>query len=547
MTGAKLLVEALKRRGVQLVSTLCGNGLNPFYLACHEAGIRLVDTRSEQAASYIADAYARLTRRVGVCAVSSGVGHTNALIGLANAHFDGAPMLLISGESPQDRTHMGKFQELDQISLAKPLCKYAHRISDPTRIPFYVHEAFSRAISGRPGPVHLTVPLDVLEAKVKPSSVVPSCEGMGQVTESGPGDSELVRDALRSVAEAQQPVLVAGSGVLYAQAQDALARFAELSAIPIVIPIWDRGSVTKPTPNFLGVVGAASGEPRLLPDADVVVLLGARVDYRIGYALPPTIHTDAKIVRVDGDPAELRQGIEPHVPILGGLRSVLEQFVDVWERERLSPHTDWLQESRRRHAAFRSRWLSGPPDAPPMTGHHVVHALRSFVQRDDVIFLVDGGNIGQWMHMLLCDRYPPHWLTCGASGVVGWGVPGAMAAKLAYPDRPVILLSGDGAFTFAATELECATRHGLPFVTVLADDQAWGIVVSGQEKRYGEKGVIASRTGPIRFDQLAQSLGATGISVDRPEQITRAIHKGLEADRPTLIHVPITSASPIDV
>ena len=546
MIGAEILVQALKDRGVEIISTLCGNGLNPFYVACHKAGLRVVDTRNEQAASYIADAYARLTGRVGVCAVSSGVGHTNALIGVVNAHFDGAPMLLISGESSQDRSDMGKFQELDHIAMIESVCKYARVIPDARRIPFYVHEAFSQATSGRPGPVHLTVPLDVLEANVKASQILSGRNGTDKVVQHCPGDPDLVRDAVHLLGKAQRPVLVAGSGAFYAGAEDALARFAVLSAIPVIIPIWDRGSVSKPMPNFLGVVGAASGGPSLLPDADLVVLLGVHVDYRIGYTLPPTIPKEAKIVRIDIDAEELKQGFEPDIGIVGDARSVLEQCIEEWQRGELKAHTSWLDEARGWDHAFRASWLGAPPDSPPMTGHHVVEALRPFVQQDDTVFLVDGGNIGQWMHMALCDRYPGHWLTCGASGVVGWGLPGAMGAKLAYPDRPVILLSGDGAFTFTVAELECATRHRLPFVILLADDQAWGIVVSGQQRRYGEDGVMASRTGSIRYDLVAEGFGAIGVHVERPEDIRPAIQKGLSADRPTLIHVPIATGGPAD-
>jgi len=339
-------------------------------------------------------------------------------------------------------------------------------------------------------------------------------------------------------------VLIVGSGVFYAQAEDALERFATALAIPVVVPIWDRGAVPRPAEHFLGVIGAASGGPSLLPDADLVLMVGARVDYRIGYGHPPTIAKEARVVRVDVDAEELRRGLEPDVGILGDARSVLDQLSEEMRRLEARPHRAWLEESRRRDRAFHARWIETPaPVAPPMTGRHVVDALRSFV-KDDALFLVDGGNIGQWAHMALCDRYPGHWLTCGASGVVGWGLPGAMAAKCAYPDRPVILLSGDGSIGFTLTEFESAVRQGIPFVVVLADDRAWGIVLSGQEERYGPDGVLASRLGEIRYDQVAEGLGAIGVRVERPEEIAPAIERGLRADRPTLIHVPIRGLGP---
>lgn len=546
MTGADILVKSLRDRGVENVSTLCGNGLNPFYLACSQAGIRVVDTRNEQAAAYMADAYARLTGRMGVCAVSSGVGHTNALVGVVNAHFDGAPLLLITGASPGYGTGLGVFQELDHLGMIRPLCKYAQVVDRPERIPFYVHEAMINATSGRPGPVHLTVPIDILEAEVDPSIVLFTRKGTDRVSPQGSSDPDTLREAARWIADAEHPVIVAGSGVFYANGEEALECVAEQMAIPVLVPIWDRGVVPRPARHFLGVVGAASGGPRVLPDADLVLLIGVHVDYRIGHGFPPTVREDARIVRIDADAGELHQGLEPDLALLGNLRSILTGLLEELRCMDAAPHRAWLNEARTRDRAFRARWVESPaPSTPPMLGRHVVDALRPFVQ-GDTLFLVDGGNIGQWAHMALCDRYPGHWLTCGASAVVGWGLPGAMGAKVAYPDRPVLLLSGDGAIGFTIAEFESATRQGLPFVVVLADDRAWGIVVSGQDARYGDEGVLSSQLSAVRYDQVAEGLGAIGVRVERPEEIGPAVERGLTADRPTLIHVPIGVLGPAD-
>lgn len=546
MIGAEVLIKALRDRGVECVSTLCGNGLNPFYMACKKAGIQVVDTRNEQAAAYIADAYARLTGRLGVCVVSSGVGHTNALIGVVNAHFDGAPLLLITGASSGYGAGLGVFQELDHLGMIRPLCKYAQVADRPERIPFYVHEAIANATSGRPGPVHLTVPIDVLEAEVDPSTLLFTRGGTAQVSPHTPADPDALREAARWMANAQRPVIVAGTGVFYAKGGDALEDLAGHMAIPVLVPIWDRGAVPRPAEHFLGVVGAASGGPRVLPDADLLLLIGVHVDYRIGYGLPPTVREDARIVRIDVDPEELHQGIESDLPILGDPRSALTGLMEELHRISAAPHRTWLNETRKRDHAFRARWIETPaPPHPPMLGRHVVDALRSFVQ-GDTLFLIDGGNIGQWAHMALCDRYPGHWLTCGASAVVGWGLPGAIGARLAYPNRPVLLLSGDGAIGFTITEFESAARQGLPFVVVLADDRAWGIVVSGQNARYGAEGVLSSRLSNVRYDQVAEGFGALGIRVERPEEIGPAVKRGLTADRPTLVHVPIGVLGPAD-
>lgn len=546
LTGADILVAELARHGIRWVATLCGNGLNPFYLACKRAGIRLIDTHNEQAAAYIADAYARLTGQLGVCAVSSGVAHCNALTGAANAYFDGAPVLLITGASSGYGARRGVFQEFDQVALAAPICKSASFVTRSTDLAFLTRQAIAAASTGRPGPAHLTVPLDILEGEVVeladslPARMFPS---MRTVVQPEP---ELMRQAAKLVSHSQRPLIIAGTGAFYAQAHEEVMEFSEIAAIPIVVPIWDRGVIEEPHPNFLGVVGAASGEPRLLADADLVILVGAQADYRIGFLKPPAVQKDLRIIRIDSDPCQLRQGVEPDVAIAASPPLCLREMAE--EVKRLgaaSSHVAWLEESRRRWCLFRERWIKAPLHDRPITGRHIVEAIRPFLT-GDIIFLIDGGNIGQWAHMVLVDHYPGNWITCGASAVVGWGIAGAMAAKLAFPERRVLLLSGDGAFGFTTAELESAVRQGLPFVAVVANDRAWGIVVSGQRQSFGEEGVIASEIGAIRYDEVARAFGANGVRAESAEELQDAIRQGFASGILTVIDVPISVRGPSD-
>ena len=543
LTRADLVVQTLQTYGVPFVATLSGNGTDPLFLACARNGMRLVDFRNEQAAAYAADAYARLTGKLGVVLVSSGVAHVNALTGILNAYFDGAPVLLITGASDYGHADAGRFQDLDQPALAAPICKYSKEVARPDRVLFYLHEAIGRALAGRPGPVHLTIPTDVLMAEATPTTYPRLTEAAGVAQPRAAGDPALVSEAARMLSQARRPVLVQGSGAFYARAADALDRLAGTMQIPVIVPIWDRGVVEKPAPYFLGVVGAASGGPSLLPDADAVLIVGSQVDYRVGYAMPPTIKADARIIRIDADPASLKQGVEPDLAIQGDPRSVLTALADELERQGAQPYTDWLEEARRRDREFKSKW-DVVPTAPPMTGQHIVEALRPLVQGDETLFLVDGGNIGQWAHMVLGNRYPTNWLTCGASAVVGWGLPGAIGVKLAYPNRPVVLLSGDGAFGFTVAELETAVRQNTPFVVVIADDQAWGIVVSSQIQAFGPENVLASRVNPVRYDVVAEGFGALGLRAEKPQDILPAVQQGLASGRPTVVQVPIAVQGP---
>ena len=389
MNGAELFVRELQQREVLFIPTLCGHGMDPLDAACRDAGMRLVDVRNEQAAGYMAEVTGRLSRRVGVCAVSSGVAHANALTGVLNAHFDGAPMLLVTGCGPTETIGLGHFQDFDQTALAAPICKYARTIDRPERIPQILHEAFTAALSGRPGPVHLTLPLDIQTAEVDPDHIIRVLEPAASTPVASSGAPESIAAAADLLSRAERPLLIAGSGLYYAQGEGALAAFARTFSVPVVVPIWDRGSVPHPIDEFMGVIGAATGGPRLLPDADLVLMVGAACDYRVGYLQPPAVGKNARIVRIHADPVQLQQGAGAHLSILGDPRSILTRLVDACAA---SPKTAWLQEARSRRDAFRQRCQGvSRPESGACHALDMIDAVRS-VLTDDTVVLIDGGK-----------------------------------------------------------------------------------------------------------------------------------------------------------
>ena len=544
MTAADLLVEELQARGVPYIATLNGYGLDPFYLACRRAGMRMIDVRNEQAAGYMAEVSGRLSRSVGVCAVSGAVAHANALTGLLNAHLDGSPMLLITGMTAHARLGGGDFQDFNPVPMTVPVCKYARLIDSPDRVREFVHEAFIAATAGRPGPVHLALPLDVAAAEVDAALAPYSPVRSGEVRHQAAAAADLIDEAVRLIRAAERPVLVAGSGVYFARGERALAEFVRQQQIPTVIPIWDRGCVAEPLEAFLGVVGAASGGARILPDADLVILAGAEFDYRVGQLAPPAVAHGTPVIRIHADEARLRGGLENELSIHAAPAAALDQLAEACRRRECPPTKAWLSLAQSRRQAHRKRCLDAAcKQGSGINGCDVVQALHQVVA-DDTVVVVDGGNIGQWFHQLLSDRYPGHWVTCGASGVVGFGLPAALAARALYPLRPVILLSGDGSFTFTVAELECASRQHLPFVALVADDQRWGISASGHISRYGEP--LYSLLGPTRLDQVAEAFGCRGIRVEARQELVPALRSALQADCPTVIQVPIAPGSPGD-
>ncbi len=534
MNGAQWLVGKLREIGVEYVFTLCGNGLDPFLKACKEFNMKVIDVRNEQSASYMADLWGRMTRRLGIVAVSSGPGHTNALTGLANAFWDGGPMMLISGCSSQDTRGLDNFQEIDQVGMAAPVCKYANMVRHITTFPYEVETAIASATSGRPGPVHLTIPVDIFTAEVNESRLrkkLPSAE----VNPSCSGDAKLIKDAVKILANAKRPFMVVGSGVFYAQAWDEIKEFARITDIPIVSHIWDRCCIEENIPQYMGVTNnELNYSMNKLAEADVVFVVGARIDYRLSCGLPPGFPKESKVIRVDIEPSEINRALIPDVGIIGDPRSVLKQIIEELSNIGKCDNKAWLDEVRSARNSLINKWENlCLEDVCPVPSLRICREIKKFLDRD-VTFLLDGGNIGRWAHMILFDRHPSHWMTCGASGVVGWGISGAVSAKLARPDHPLLLLSGDGAAGFNITEIETALRFGTPYVAVIAHDSAWGIVADGQ----GEECRVASEFGEIRFDRVAQALGAEGIYIEDPRQLEPSIDWGLQSDKVVIIHVP---------
>jgi acetolactate synthase-1/2/3 large subunit len=531
MTGAEWMVRTLRERGVEVVFLLCGNGLKPFLDACVEAGLSIVDTRNEQSAAYMADAWGRMTGRLGIVATSAGPGFTNALTGIANAHWDGGPMLLISGCSAAATRGQGHFQELDQVGMAAPVCKYARFVARAETLVHETDAAIGAAVNGRPGPVHLTVPLDVWTQPVE----APTARPRAAVVEPRvAGDAKLLGPAAEWLAAAERPFMVVGSGAFYAGAGEALREFARQTDIPLLSQLWDRGCVQEPWPQYVGVTNAElTGAYPLLAEADLVLTLGARWDHRLGMSGGPVPAT-ARVIRVDADAGEIPKGRPADLGIVADPRSALEQLAAAWQGRGARPHSAWLAKVRAAREALLAKWKPrGRGDEFPVTSLRLCRELQPFLQRD-VTFCLDGGNIGRWAHLLLWDRHPSHWFTCGASGVVGWGVPGAVALKLARPDHPLLLLSGDGSAGFTLADIETALRFGTPYVAVVAHDGAWGIEAdSRSEERRG-----GTTLGEIRFDRVAQALGARGVYIEHPAQIGPAIEEGLAADTVTFIHVP---------
>ena len=363
MNGAEYVVRTLQARGVERVYALCGNGLAPFFDACGALGMKVVDVRNEQSAAYMADVWGRMTGRLGVVAVSSGPGHTNALTGLANAWWDGGPLLLISGQSDDETRGLDHFQELDQVAMAAPVAKVARRVHHVTALGFMLDEAIAQATAQRPGPAHLTIPEDVFLAPLAEEPEPLPAAGPAQVQAVGPADPDLARRAVEMLAAAERPFLLVGSGAFYSGAWQPLRRLAEAADVPILTHIWDRGCIEEAIPQYVGVTNEElNGAMGALAEADLIIAVGARLDHRVGYARPPAVSPDVHIVRIDADPAELARGRRADLAIAAEPRAALEQMADLASQRGEWASAGWLAEVR---AARSTPTAEGTPAPTP--------------------------------------------------------------------------------------------------------------------------------------------------------------------------------------
>jgi thiamine pyrophosphate-dependent acetolactate synthase large subunit-like protein len=525
VNGSQILARALRRLEVDTMFYLMGGPMLAAESACIEDGIRSIDVRHEQAAAMMAHAYGRVLNRVGVCMAASGPATTNLVTGVANAWADCAPLLAIGGSSPVGQLGRGAFQEMDQVGVFKPITKWAERVYDPRRIPELVGVAIREASTGCPGPVYLDLPGDVLYKEVDEAEVAYPDPERTLARPRPAGDPDLVREAIGLLAKAERPVVITGSGILWSDASDELRRWVELAGIPFYTTPQGRGVV--PDDHELSYPAARSTAFR---EADLVMVVGTRLNYVIGHLAPPRFSADAKLVQVDVNPAEIGHNRPADVGIVGDARAVLGQLLAAADG-RLDP---------RRYAAWRER-LAGVEAAKQeqaeramSTDQRPIHPLRlckevrDFLDRD-AILVVDGQEILNFGRQSIPTFVPGHRLNSGPFGTMGVGLPFGIGAKAAKPDTQVLVLHGDGSFGLNAMELDTAVRFKLPVVTVISLNGGW-TADPNRDKPGRDLGYTA-------YHKMAEALGCHGEYVEDPAEIRPALERAFRAGIPAVVNV----------
>jgi acetolactate synthase-1/2/3 large subunit len=535
LMGGELVARVLADAGVGHVFTLCGGHILPIYDGCLTEGIRIVDVRHEQAAAHAADAYARLTRGIGVAMVAPGPGVTDAVTGVANAHAARSPLLLIGGAAPLGLRGLGALQEMEQVALLRPITKGAWSVPETRQIPEVLTTAIRTALSGRPGPVFVEIPVDLLLNRIEDRlAPVPR----GYVHRPAPlADPRDVERLAALLARAERPVVVAGGGVYWDDAAKSLAAFAEAAGVPVFMNGAGRGALAHDHPlAFAQARGWALGH------ADVVLVLGAPLDFRLGYGRPPTFAEDATVCMVDGDPVELGRNRPLELGLVGHIGHVLDQLIEALPAA-AGRRDDWRRALVERERGAQAKLAAEAASEAVPVSHYRLAAEIAAVVTPDTTVVGDGGDVVGCVSKLVKLHRSGQWLDPGPFGCLGVGPSFAIAAKLLRPSERVLLVAGDGAFGLNGMEMETAVRFGLPLTCIVGNDGGWGQIRNPQLSFWGEDRAVATSLPTTRYDLMVEALGGRGVLVTDPAEIRPALERALGSGDVWCINVVLDPAA----
>lgn len=522
LSGGQALVQALRREGVDTIFGLPGVQLDWLFDALYQERehIRVIHTRHEQAAAYMADGFARTTGRVGVCLVVPGPGLLNAGAGLATAYACSSPVLAITGQIPSDLIGVGRgvLHEIpEQLRAAGSFSKWAARATRPAEIPRLAQEAFRQLRIGRPRPVVLEIPPDVLQATASVDPRDPA------VDEPPSGDPDLIERAASLLGRAEHPVILSGGGVLGSGAWDELRLLAEMLQAPVVTSTNGRGALSDCHPLAQSTLAL----PGLVARSDAILAVGTRFTQPTSSTWPSG---ERPIIQIDVDPAEIGRNLKPTIAIVADARRALAQLID-----RLPRHNR-PRPARADEFVALKRWAEAQLETiQPQAS--LARAIRHAIP-DDTIVVNESTQVGYWSNLGFPVYQPRTFLTSGYQGTLGYGFPTALGAQVGNPGRRVISINGDGGFMFNVQELSTAVRHRINVVAVIFDDGAYGNVRRIQRQQF-DGHLIASDLQNPDFVKLAEAFGLAGRRAEGPEQLRAAVAEALRQDEPSLIVVPV--------
>lgn len=527
-TGAQLIVHLLERQGITTVAGIPGGTVLPLYDALSQSTqIRHVLARHEQGAGFIAQGMARTQGKPAVCMACSGPGATNLVTAIADARLDSIPLICITGQVPSSMIGTDAFQEVDTYGISIPITKHNYLVRDIAELPQVISDAFRIAQSGRPGPVWIDIPKDVQTAEIE-IDVLPE---PGERAPAPQFSAESVQAAAAMINAARRPVLYLGGGAI--NASDAVRQLAEKASLPTTMTLMALGMLPKAHPLSLGMLGmhGARSTNYILQEADLLIVLGARFDDR-AIGKTEQFCPNAKIIHVDIDRAELGKIKQPHVAIQGDVAEVLAQLIPQTDA---SDRADWRQ-----LVADLQKEFPGaiPTEGDPLSHYGLINAVAACVD-DSAIITTDVGQHQMWTAQAYPLNRPRQWLTSGGLGTMGFGLPAAVGAALANPDRKVICFSGDGSLMMNIQEMATAAENQLDVKIILMNNQALGLVHQQQSLFYTQGVFAATYPGTIDFMQIAAGFGLHTCDLNAEADPHAALQAAISRPGPALIHVRI--------
>ncbi|PZC41761.1 MAG: acetolactate synthase-1/2/3 large subunit [Chloroflexi bacterium] len=525
VTGSYLIARTLKEEGVEVLFYLMGGPNFDIVMACQDFGIKTVDFRHEQAAAFAAHAYARLTGKPGVCTAASGPGTLNLLTGVYTASIDCAPMIILGGAGPVHEIGRDAFQEVDQVGIFKPLCKYVHQPTLAERYPEIISTAFRQATSGRPGPVYIDCGADVLYEEVEESKVI---KAPRPLTKSRPSaDPKAIEVAINLISAAKKPIIFAGGGVFFSDASGEFQRFIDITKIPFYTSPMSRGLAPEDHP-----VSFPAARSKAMREADLVLVIGTRLNWMMQYG--SRFSDKAKLIQIDIEESELGHNRDCDLGIVADAKIALTQLINAANQRsqdfdgRLE--SQWIQdlsEYQTEKAAKMESLLNS--NQVPIHPLRLCNEINKFLDRDAIV-TVDGNEILHFGRQSINTYFPGHRLNSGVTGTMGVGLPYGIGSKLAKPEKQNLVLHGDGSMGMNAMELDTLVRFNLPVVTVISNNAGWTARTPNQRKPGRELGFTP-------FHEMAKVLGCYGERVENPDEIRPALERAFSSGKPAVIDV----------
>jgi acetolactate synthase-1/2/3 large subunit len=539
MKAATVILEALRREGVDTIFGFPGGQVIPLYDALYDSDIRHILTRHEQGAGHAADGYARASGKVGVCIATSGPGATNLVTPIANAYMDSVPMVAITGQVSRHLIGLDSFQEADITGITLPVVKHSYLVKDSKSLPRIIREAFYIAGTGRPGPVLIDIPVDVTKEDMDyDPDMVPSMQLPGYKPNLK-GHPKQIKEAARLIASAERPVIYSGGGIITSGAAEELCQLAFYGHIPVTTTLTGKGGFPEDHELSMGMLGMHGTQYAnyAMSKADLIIAVGVRFDDRVTGNLA-AFAPEARFIHVDQDPAEIAKNVAADVPIVGDAKKVLAALLSEVKKLDLSPdrHLPWMEQVeawKRDHPLIVRKCDDG--EIMPEWAISKIWEITG----GDAVVCTEVGQHQMWAAQHYLCRRPRQFITSGGLGTMGFGFPASIGAQVAKPGRLVIDIAGDGSFQMTLQELATAVQYGLPVKVCIINNQFLGMVRQWQElfwnKRYSNTCIECQPD----FVMLAEAYGAEGYRATRPEELEEVLRVAFASDAPAVIDIRV--------